>query len=211
MSEETPGGVAAPSDPVQPTQQNDSLFGENPVASADNTFEKIKRATKGVFEKHGVTFRRGGGRPRKDGMPNKLDIPINAPPTALPLGTTPDLAPATPGLDPALVKKCCNAVIKAFKGFLDKTLFNKARRKYPDDPKFCSQIIVDTTITNEEADAFSELAEVCLRKYGVGTEYAPEIGLGAIVIGIGVRYAVAFKSLEPEKKTDPQIQLFESK
>ena len=152
-------------------------------------------------------FKRGGGRPRKDGLPNKLDVPLNAPPTALPLGTTPAPAPAPAGLDPALVKKCCSAVVKAFKGFLDKSLFNKARRRYPDDPKFCNQLIVDTTITQEETDAFAELSEICLRKYGVGSEYAPEIGLAAVVLGVGVRYAAAFKALAPEKKPDPVLNL----
>lgn len=183
--------------------KGEGFFGETGFEAPESVVEKIKRTTRGVFERHGVLWKRGGGRPRKDGAPGKLDTPVNAPVTALPLGSAAPVSDPAPGLDPVLVRRCCTAVVKAFKGFFDKALFRKAQAKYPDDPKFCQELVTDTTITQEEADGFSELAEICLRKYGVGTEYAPEIGLGAIVLGIGVRYAAAFKGLEIKKEEKP--------
>jgi len=115
------------------------------------------------------------------------------------------LAPDAPqGLDPLLVKKCCSAVLKALSGFADKILFGKCRVAGL-EPKEAQEIVGATRITQEEADSFSELAEICLRKYGVGTEYAPEIGLGAILIGVSLRYATAIKSL-PEPPKPPEVK-----
>lgn len=186
----------APQPEFVPGPENNELDqkAENPVESS--ILEKIKSTAAGVFERHGVLYKRGGGRPRKDGLPNKLDQPLNAPATALPAIAAGDSAlPAASNLDPVLVRRCCSAILKSITGFCDKRLFRKAVKKTA-DPKFAQQLIVDTTITKEEIDAFAELGEICLRKYGVGTEYAPEIGLAVILGGLGVRYMEAFKSLD---------------
>jgi hypothetical protein len=188
-------GPAIPPETSQPAPANE-LFAEASTPTQGSVFEKVKRAGATIFEKYGVIYKRGPGRPRKDGLPAKNDLPLNAPQTALPAAAAAGAPlPAEPGLDPALVKKCCSAVIKALTGFLDKLLFNKAKRK-TGDAKFAQQLVTDATITQPEIDAFSELAEVCLRKYGVGTQYAPEIGLAALVLGIGIRYGAAMKALD---------------
>jgi len=187
--------------PVPPEPQ---LFPHepNPEASSSSptsVFEKVKRAAGKVFERHGVVYKRGGGRPRKDGLPNALDVPINVPPSAVPaLAAAPSALPAQEGLDPALVRRCCSAVAKAVTGFLDKILYKKALRA-KHSAEEARQLVADTSITQAEIDGFSELAEICLRKYGVGTEYAPEIGIGCIVVGVSLRYGLALKAVEPEK------------
>jgi hypothetical protein len=104
-------------------------------------------------------------------------------------------ADGAPAFDAALVRRCIAAVVKALRGFADKKLWRKAMLA-SDDSKFASDLVKETTVTQEELDSFSELTEICLRKYGVGTQYAPEIGLLAIVTGVGVRYAVAMQMLE---------------
>lgn len=190
--------------------ENQTLFSENPSpetappnelpTSPDSQaqatiIERVVAAGKGVFEKHGVVFKRTGGRPRKDGLPNKGDIPLNAPSTALPEGASPAPSAGAPPLDPALMRRCCSAVLKGVSAFLDKTLYRKALTK-TGDSRAANDLVAATAITKEEVDSFAELAEICLRKYGVGTEYAPEIGLAAIAAGIGLRYAVALKALE---------------
>lgn len=165
-------------------------------------FEKLKQAAKGVFEKHGVIYKRGGGRPRKDGAPNKLDTPLNVPATAIPANAAASAPVGDTALDSETVRKCCSAVIKGFSAWADRKLFKKGK-KIGLDAKEINQVIADTAITEEEIKSFSTLTEICLRKYGVGTQYAPEIGLAAVVAGVGLRYAAAFKAFEPEKPEMP--------
>lgn len=182
---------------------------ENILAPEASTFEKIKRAGAKVFEKHGIIFKRTGGRPRKDGLPNKGDIPLNTPASSVPaFAAAPAPLPAQEGLDPALIRRCCSAVIKAVGGIMDKLLHRKATI-VGYTPQEAQQLVVDCAITTQEMDSFSELAEVCLRKYGVGTEYAPEIGLGCIVLGVGIRYSVALGTLERERKAKLKAQNIE--
>ena len=83
-------------------------------------------------------------------------------------------------------------------------LFRRAVAK-TNDVKFAQQLVVDTAITSEEIESFSKLAEVCLRKYGVGTEYAPEIGLACVAAGIGLRYTAAIKAMEVRTETQAPV------
>lgn len=189
-----------PNPDLFPESPNESS-GETPIAAEGSYAEKIRRVAKGVFERHGVLFKRGGGRPKKDGSPNKLDIPLTHPPTAIPLAAASSPPETDPNFDAALVKRCCTAVLKAFRGFADKFLFNKARKAGHSQAE-ASQLVTDTTVTSEEADSFSELAEICLRKYGVGTQYCPEIGLAAVVLGVGVRYGAAISILNAKIQED---------
>lgn len=178
-------------------------------APAENSFlQKVRDAAQGIFERHGVTFKAGRGRPRKDGLPKASDIPLNAPTTALPAGVaslSPLAADAAPAFDSALVRRCVSAVVKAVRGFLDKKLWRKAMDATR-DAKFAGELVKETTITQDELDGLSELTEICLRKYGVGSEYAPEIGLIAIAAGVGVRYAVALQTLEAKLNEQSQTQ-----
>jgi hypothetical protein len=174
---------------------NDNGGQANPTAQT-SLFEKISEKAGRLFEKHGVTFKRGRGRPRKDGLPKATDVPLESfgasPAQAAPVVAAPVAAPA---FDASIVRRCVSAVVKALKGFGDSKLFNKAFRA-TNDSKFARDLVAETTVTEEEIAALSELSEICLRKYGVGTEYCPEVGLLAIVAGGVVRYSVAMKTLE---------------
>lgn len=173
---------------------------ENVPSPPIGLVEKIQRKAAGVFESHGVFFKRGGGRPRKDGKPNKLDAPLNAPAAALPsVAAVPAPLPRQEGLDPLLVKRCCSAAWKALSSIFDKIVHRKALI-VGYSPEQANQLVTDCRITTEEMESFSDLAEVCLRKYGVGTEYAPEIGLGSILLSVGVRYSMALKTLDASRK-----------
>jgi hypothetical protein len=187
-------------DLVQAPLQNEPAT-ETSSPGKDSTLEKLKRITKGVFEWKGTYYKRMG-KPPKDGSPGKLDIPLSAPANNLPLGTAKNPPVDTPSLDSEMVKKCCSAVLKAFSGFLDNLLFSKAK-KAGYEAREAQELVTRCAITTKEADAFSELAEVCLRKYGVGTEYCPEIGLGCIFLGIGARYTVALRALKADVEVPP--------
>lgn len=175
--------------------------GKNQPAGENSLFEKLRTAAGNVFDRHGVKFKPGRGRPRKDGAPKASDVPLNAPASALPAAVAAVPAVDSPALDSALVRRCISAVTKGFFGFADKILHGKIIQK-TGDAKFAGDVIKDCAITQDELNGLAELSEICLRKYGVGTQYAPEIGLGAIVIGIGARYAVAFAATKPEKTED---------
>ena len=176
------------------TTASDELFTAEADSPSNSRLEKIVSAAKGIFEKHGVRFKAGRGRPRSDGSPKISDVPLNA---SSPGQTTVQSAAAAPVAQPVdanIVKRCVSAVFKGAKGVLDRKLWRKAAKA--SDAKFASELVAETTITDDEIAAFTELTEICLKKYGVGTEYAPEVGLIVILTGIGVRHSAAFRSVE---------------
>lgn len=188
--------------PMPPAAAAETSSNEQFSTPVENSrFEKLKSATATIFEKAGVKFKKGPGRPRSDGKPGKADLPLNAPATALPANAAPATASDTPHFDSVLVRRCCSAVVKGFTGVMDKLLYRRAL-KAGDKPAEAQQLVADTSITKEELDSFSELAEICLRKYGVDTSYVPEIGLVVLVAGIGTRYAVAMAAKAPPEKPD---------
>ena len=128
-------------------------------------------------------------------------------PAPVPISETaiaPDPAPGgLANFDAALVRRCLSAITKTVAGFLGGKVYKKALKK-TGDSKFAKQMSDGCAPTPDEIDALAELSEICLRKYGVGTEYAPEIGLGAIAANIGLRYVSAMRELEtyPDKETN---------
>lgn len=176
---------------------------EAPIAVEGSTIEKIRTSGAKVFAAAGQLFSKGRGRPRKDGQPGKSDIPLNGPAPAAPVVPGATVQPVISGFDPAMVKKCVSAVFKAASGILNKILFTKAVNASKGDVRFANELCKSCEITPEEMDSFSDLASICLQKYGVGTEYVPEIGAAVILGGIGVRYYAAFKSLQVEVAASP--------
>lgn len=170
--------------------------GQAPATAQTSLFEKISEKAGRLFEKHGVTFKRGRGRPRKDGLPKATDVPIESGSASTAPSAPVVAAPVpAPGFDSNLVIRCVKAVVKALKGFGDSKLYNKALQA-TGDGKFARDLVAETTVTEEEIAALAELSEICLKKYGVGTEYCPEIGVCAILAGGVIRYTVALKSIE---------------
>lgn len=179
---------------IPPEEKPNDQSAENSTELKTSTLEKLKSVSKSIFEVGGIPFVRRGGRPRKDGKPNKLDIPLAGTPTDLPIGVSADTSKNPSNLDPSLVKRCCSAILKAAQSVCESLLAKKARQAGY-NPIETKNLLVDCSITEKESDSFSELAVICLQKYGVGTQYAPEIGLAVIATGIGVRYASAFTTL----------------
>lgn len=166
--------------------------GAGPAESSTGLFEKIKSAAGDSFER--VTgFRRGRGRPRKDGTAKANDIPLDNPENG---GA--DIA----NIDAEIIQKAVAAVVKAFCGVAGGFVRKKAI-KVTKDRQYSEKLSRDCEPTEEEMEAIGKLADICLKKYGVGTQYMPEIGLGCIVLGIGTRYAVAFKTLAKEDDRQP--------
>lgn len=192
--------------PGIPEEKSNEQSPEIGVEAKAPHFEKLGKISRGVFEHAGVIFKRGLGRSRKDGAPKKSDIPLNATPTNLPIGVAPLPSDSPSNLDPSLVKRCIAAMVKAVDGVLGSMLSKKLRQANYSAGE-AKQFIIDNAITQSEADSFSDLALVCLQKYGVGTAYAPEIGLIVIATGIGVRYATAFATINRDieaRMTQPQ-------
>ena len=80
-------------------------------------------------------------------------------------------------------------------------MFARARKRGV-EAKEAQALVASLQITTTESDAFAELSEICLRKYGVGTQWAPEIGLAVILTGIGVRYVAA---IGPAPKVESEL------
>jgi hypothetical protein len=192
--------------PGIPEEKNHDQNSEAPTELKTSTVEKLKQISKSVFESGGVIFKRGGGRPRKDNKPNKLDIPLNATPTDLPIGVAADTSKTPSNLDPSLVKRCCSAMLKAAQSVVESILSKRARLAGYTPPEI-KTLLLDNSITEKELDSFSELAVVCLQKYGVGTQYAPEIGLAVIAAGIGVRYTTTFATLNAEIQSQRDLPI----
>lgn len=180
----TPAPTTAPNVPTS----------ETPITVEGSTLEKIRTSGAKIFASAGQLFKRGRGRPRKDGQPALGDLPLSDAPPGASLAQAAIVSADGKPVDPNIVKRCVSACLKTATGILNKILYKKAVKK-TGDVKFAAELCRDCTVTPEELDSFSELAEICLRKHGVGTQYAPEIGLSVIALGIGARYAAAFADL----------------
>jgi len=165
--------------------------GENGTAPQTDLFARLKSAAGKAYDN--IAFKRGRGRPRKDGTPKANDLPVGLPPDSL---------TGQPTIDTEIVQKSVAAVVKAACGVAGAQLRKKIV-KNTGDKEFANKTVKDCEPSNEEIEALGKLAEICLIKYGVGTEYLPEIGLSCIVLGIGTRYAVAFKAVVEIEQAPP--------
>lgn len=194
----------SPPVPPAPAHENE-LFRqtENPVAPT--AAEKIRAAGASVLERFGI--KPGRGRPRADGKPKISDRVEIQPGVFVPAGDIPKSSqPATlaaapssagPRFDGALVRKCVASCLRALTGWADRVLYGKALHATR-DAAFSKNLVAETTVDSSEVDSFSQLAEICFQKWGVGSQYAPEVGLGVIAAGAVTRYALAFKTLDEE-------------
>lgn len=169
--------------------------GENTPADRAGLASRILASAKGAYQRTTEKLSRGRGRPKncpKCGVPETRCNCNKAPGEALgiPANGSAGVAPA----DTEIIKKVCRAALKAICGVANSFLAGKIMQK-TGDKDFSEKITADCAPTDDELDSFSELGEICLRKYGVGTQYCPEIGLGVIALGIGARYARAFQTV----------------
>lgn len=180
----------------QPPPKNEPIPTEDSPPQT-SFFDKIRNIGGSVFERHGVQFKRGRGRPRADGLPGKLDVPLSAPATALPLGTRPDSANPDKIRISNLVKKCVKAFIQSVAGFADSIVFRKAvQAKYP-KPE-AQELVAKTTITEGECDAFGELTNLLVEQMALDPKYLPVITAIVITTGVATRYMLTIKTLNAE-------------
>jgi hypothetical protein len=92
------------------------------------------------------------------------------------------------------VAEAVAAVVKSATSTADSLLIGAIVKK-TGDREYALATVARCQPTEKEFQSLGLLSEICLRKYGVGTQYAPEIGLGAIALGIGSRYALAFRDV----------------
>ena len=212
-----PDPAQVPPVPIMETKPStsapDELFSEAAPDSANPVAQKVNAASAGVFEKFGQFFKRGRGRPRKDGGPKISDLPVVAPPLAGPLAGSAPLAaaPAPPDsngsrpFDKNLVARCVAAVGKSIAGFFDKKLEAKAIA-VTGDREFARQLVRETTVTPEGLQALGEVTDILLKELKVETKHLPLICACAVLAGEGGRYYLAFKSLDARPRPQPQPQ-----
>jgi len=189
-------------DPPEPTTEiNAELSPEFPQIPAENQAnfaDKIRGMAQSAFGRIKAKVAGRGGRGRPPNCDIHKGIPINRCPCSLGATDVPAESLGVP-LDGAqisreVVTEAVSAVVKAATGTADAFLAAAIVRK-TGDRAFAKDTIDRCQPTEKEFASLGILAEICLRKYGVGTEYCPEIGLGAIILGMGSRYALAFKAV----------------
>ena len=188
-----PAASQAPAPATPATQPDDELFPAPDAPAQNSTAQKISAATGGLFEKFG--WKRGPGRPRKDGQPNKSAIPIMAPAEIAGENGGPPAGPRA--FDSTLVKRCVASIGKAACGFFDKQLEAKAVAA-TGDRAYAAELVKQTTATSQELDALGEVTDILLKQMGVDTRHLPLICACTVVAGAGARYAIAFRALNAE-------------
>lgn len=171
-------------------------FNENPAGNEANFASKVSDAAKSAFGRIKEKIAgRGRGRPKncpQCGVPETRCQCGGGMGQAsgVPFGGAADSA----ALSAQVVTEAVAAVIKTATSTADSFLISAAVKK-TGETAWAESNVKRCQPTETELASLGTLAEICLRKYGVGTEYMPEIGLSAILLGIGARYALAFKTI----------------
>jgi hypothetical protein len=187
-------GTSQPKDPIE-------LFPENPPAAENAAAEEIKQATAGLFAR--FKFSKGRGRPRKDGLPGKLDGALEGGAVA---AVPVDRAELDRARDQNFVRKCLSKISKALFRSFDQLLESKAVA-VTKDRQFAKELVASTTPNKEELDDIADVLDECLSYMKVDKKYVPLVAGIAVISGIGIRYAGAFRELnlrQSENAGQPQ-------
>src|SRR5581483_3767623 len=180
--------------------------------------EKIKLAASGAYQK-GSNFvnavKRGRGRPPGTGKNQKAAALAETDEQIPPLEADeaiPDLgipAPADSNISPGLWRRIASATVKGVTAILDTLLFRKV--KAVSDADFAESVVSKCKASSEEIDDLAFFAELTAKKYNVDMEWAPEIGLLAVLDGIIGRYLAAFADvLKRDKKKQQEGPIAEN-
>lgn len=188
-----------------PPPQNEPDSTGNPD-SQTSIAEKIRRAGGAVVERAGLVFKRGRGRPRKDGAPGKLDMPItqgeSAKPVAVPApaGVAPDNVCNPPAASPRFGELFGRSVVSAIKGVLDFAdgLVTKKGTQAGLEPSFVQRVMREARPEPQVLSDFSDALKIVLDKRGVSVENAPEIALGVSVIRLAAPYWLVMQTFNAE-------------
>lgn len=199
-----------PDEPITTAGEPENLPGlENqspvtPAPAAENSFsEKIVGAARGIFEKHGVKFRPGRGRPKKDGTPKISDVPLAG-------AETPPAAPAAVARafarsdsDKITVKSIISAAVKGVFQAIDKIIRGKAELAGYAPPDV-EKIVRENAITPQEVDGFAELGLVLADYFKIETQNLAMGGAVLLVGGVAGRYGLTIAELSREAKANAQ-------
>lgn len=178
---------------------------ENSFAPENTNLEKIKRAGSAVFERFNLPFKKGRGRPRKDGQPGAADVPLGpvagddlpADHTAARPAACPANPPAALPVDNALFRRAVVSAVKGILGFA-KSLCRKKATQAGIDKEFTDKVLSDCEPEPEVMADFSESLETVLKKYNVNTEYSPEIALAVSAARLAAPYWLLLQTFNAE-------------
>ena len=179
--------------PPPPTENE---AGKAEIEDKTGLLEKIRDAASGAFQRASARVKaRGRGRPKN--CPGCGNAETRCICTTVPGEIL--VGDGVGGMDGAqinqeLVTKAVSSIVKSACSGANQILARKIVEK-TGDKAFSVAIIADCSPTEDELDSLGLLADICLRRYGVGSQYMPEIGLGCILAGISARYCLAFKTV----------------
>lgn len=171
-----------------PAENEPSLFVESGTGGngpQNSTVSKISGAVGGVFEKFGIPWKPGRGRPRKDGAPKKSDKPLGAaadvPPlenhqTPPPLGTPPAGSTSQPFTDEIFAAKCLEGIVKGYLDFRYHGILGLAVR-VSQDMTWSKARISEIRPSDDEIKTFVQNVITLLKKWNVPLTYLPEISV----------------------------------
>ena len=195
-----------PDETIPPVGELENLPGlENqtsipPASPAENSFsEKIVGAARGIFEKHGVKFRPGRGRPKKDGTPKISDMPLAGASSGAPAGAPASAAFVRSDGDKNTVKSIIAAAVKGVFQAIDKVVRGKAE-KAGYTPPDVEKIVRENAITPQEIDGFAELGLVLADYFKIETQNLAMGGAVLLVGGVAGRYGLTIAELSREAK-----------
>lgn len=163
----------------------------------DSIFQKVRSASRGIFEKYGVQWRPGSGRPRADGDPKGNDIPLNAPSSALPVGGAPVGGDGNPPGRSGIVRRCYKALAKSFSGWADKIIWRKVV-ELSGDKVYAREVVTEIALTDPEAEAFGQLVDELAAMWGADEKFMALAASIATVTAVGGRYYMVNRDLDKQ-------------
>ena len=202
-----------PDETIPPVGEPENLPGlENqntlpPAPAAENTVaEKIFGAAGRIFQKHGVKFRPGRGRPKKNGEPKISDVPLEAggpsPADAVPPAPAAEFRSSS---DKLTVKAIIAAAVKGVFQAVDKLIRGKAE-KAGYAPPDVEKIVSQNAITPQEIDGFAELGLVLADYFKIETEKLAMGGAVVLVAGVSGRYGMTLVQLSREAAAQAKVE-----
>lgn len=196
---------AAPKISVLPSPAPDDGQGQNNTAVEDVRAQGIRERAGKVLSRFGVTFRKGAGRPRLDGMPGKGDEILSHVPLASAAPGTTVGASLDPSLDADFIEDCLKAATQGLVDFGNAQLRGAATRATGGDKQYAKDLVERTNPSDAELARIAKLERILIKKYGIDVRYLPEFSLCFCVIGIGTRYITALQELK--QFAPPELQI----
>jgi hypothetical protein len=179
--------------PPPPTVEDELLAAAEPPVE-NSVLQKVVGAGSRLFEKYGVSWKRGPGRSREDGGPKSSDVPLDLPGSTLPANALGGPPVADTPYRSNVVKRCYKTLAKSVTGWADKVVYRKVH-ELTADKEYATQVVLECAITDNEADAFGDLAAELGAMFGAD-EKMMALAAGFVTVGaVGGRYVMALRDL----------------